>query len=902
MVREEVGYGGNGVFVSYVDNDALLFACSDDNGEGSTTVVGPRIGDKVLSINGVDVSDTKVFMSREEEWRGGKRLSIVVQPLMQEGGEEKKGVGGGVDQESGKRPGVEKESNAAGEVDGHRCEGVSKGGGDQKVQRDKGRMVDGPTEMPKKEKARHQENVEGISMPVFLILNPGGLEGEHGVDVGRNNEEGDEGCVVFEHVCGVEGVYLNGMGNGGFRQAPRVCDVSQYIKGINGSLITLENLIFEAYRERVCTMSIEIPKVWDKEKSLDFGMKRIYIALKRTGSKLLVLAAEEKVIASRFLEECLGFIHKMIILFFKSVEECLARHERVHKYAKKCSKNELGNFQELVERCTQRYYVTSHSLSFGFAMNAYERSLITPKELLAKVRHVMGKLEACNRERLVASLMYTHPYICLGSSVYYKGHSLLNSICLEGKDLEKLVLLYYDVHRVSHSREGSRITVFRKIHFDPFISTFSRALYEDHTAESYDASFPSDFYILIIGKGRLLLTLLLQANVSDSVPLPIDPLLVNEGYRALSLLGEKTMLSAMEAALMDGEVYPQTTSAVRYATKKDGVSSRNNGLHDMSTDTLNETIESDLNERPGLSKASSALPTALSRRRSSLADILNVFVPKKDSAKTPEKRSKTMSYDVLNESLASLGSPKTDKHKPKSEQRPSSTSNGASERPSSSKSTRRTLFKSKSMTTPSKANQSIQSLNTSDSESDEKERMVGTGPESILPFDILQITEGVHNVLFEFVDVNVGKGLMVTSLPFNSLHQKNPNLDNILAIQFQKSCVAMHSIFSNKGLFGIGTISEYSSKFTLSMPFEYEVIDTIKTNEPSLSSSKFKLWRRSRSFKETRMAREEFEVTFWVTGRVFHTPVQHELYICHHESIPQDMTELAYKIFFGRAT
>ncbi|XP_050305773.1 protein inturned [Anthonomus grandis grandis] len=141
-----------------------------------------------------------------------------------------------------------------------------------------------------------------------------------------------------------------------------------------------------------------------------------------------------------------------------------------------------------------------------------------------------------------------------------------------------------------------------------------------------------------------------------------------------------------------------------------------------------------------------------------------------------------------------------------------------------------------------------------------------------------QLTSGRYNVLYHFVHIDATEGMLVTPVEFN---QKSPTYQLILN-NFRRCCQSIHDVFKstlkfkslptqdigksliNKSLIAI---KEYG------MLFECPFSDGLKDADN----------KRART-------------SYWVVGRLFHTPHPKELYICYQDAVPQNLVELAFKI------
>ncbi|KAJ6645236.1 Protein inturned, partial [Pseudolycoriella hygida] len=129
------------------------------------------------------------------------------------------------------------------------------------------------------------------------------------------------------------------------------------------------------------------------------------------------------------------------------------------------------------------------------------------------------------------------------------------------------------------------------------------------------------------------------------------------------------------------------------------------------------------------------------------------------------------------------------------------------------------------------------------------------------------VTAGRDNVLFHYVQLEIGQGVLLSSTGTS----KNSSIIQ----SFRKACLLIHTILQN------------------TLRFRYLLSQEI--NKPN--------WHRSLvAIKEhgTLISIEDSEdsngsVEFWVIGRLFSTPPK-ELYVCHRADVPQNLVELAFRL------
>ncbi|TRY75063.1 hypothetical protein TCAL_00628 [Tigriopus californicus] len=158
------------------------------------------------------------------------------------------------------------------------------------------------------------------------------------------------------------------------------------------------------------------------------------------------------------------------------------------------------------------------------------------------------------------------------------------------------------------------------------------------------------------------------------------------------------------------------------------------------------------------------------------------------------------------------------------------------------------------------------------------------GSDEFVRYQVSQLTLSPENTLFHYIHLEVGQGVYLAPLspPKSPLH-------SALIENFRATCQIIHSTF------------QVSLK-------SREMVRTLKTSpKPWLNRSLVAVKEQALLFHwtpdpvtETKPPAKNMPVlSYWVCGRLFLGANPRECYICYHESAPQDMIELAFRLAHG---
>ncbi|KAG7163869.1 inturned-like [Homarus americanus] len=161
----------------------------------------------------------------------------------------------------------------------------------------------------------------------------------------------------------------------------------------------------------------------------------------------------------------------------------------------------------------------------------------------------------------------------------------------------------------------------------------------------------------------------------------------------------------------------------------------------------------------------------------------------------------------------------------------------------------------------------------------------------------IRVTSGKDGVLFHLVQLEVGEGVIIQSRPSTmssspiispvavspisaSPSQPPPPFHAQVLQSFRSTCAHIHHVL-HAAVRGKEPNGNYSGSTSLSGIKEHGILFTYT---PPTTDGGSTGKRRPQSF------------SYWVVGRLLLAPYQREVYVCYHDSIPQNVLELAFKV------
>nr|CAD7599221.1 unnamed protein product [Timema genevievae] len=140
-----------------------------------------------------------------------------------------------------------------------------------------------------------------------------------------------------------------------------------------------------------------------------------------------------------------------------------------------------------------------------------------------------------------------------------------------------------------------------------------------------------------------------------------------------------------------------------------------------------------------------------------------------------------------------------------------------------------------------------------------------------------KLTAGEHNVLFHYVHLDLTEGILLCP-PVDRTVASSGRLAEILN-NFRRSCQVIHVLLRNtvhfKKLLAQDVAKCHLNKSLIAIK-EHGVLFQCQ--------------------EETSTKKTAPTFTYWVVGRLFFTPSPREVYVCYHDSAPQNMVEIAFRL------
>lgn len=126
-----------------------------------------------------------------------------------------------------------------------------------------------------------------------------------------------------------------------------------------------------------------------------------------------------------------------------------------------------------------------------------------------------------------------------------------------------------------------------------------------------------------------------------------------------------------------------------------------------------------------------------------------------------------------------------------------------------------------------------------------------------------RLTAGDKNYLYHYVHLDMVEGILLSSIPIQSTSK-----DNKILVNFNKCVHVIHRLLHN----------------TVRFKMLNQDIDKTVINRSLIA------------VKEHGVLFEWENTAFWVIGRLYTNPHPKELYVCHQDSAPQNLIEIAFRL------
>ena len=166
----------------------------------------------------------------------------------------------------------------------------------------------------------------------------------------------------------------------------------------------------------------------------------------------------------------------------------------------------------------------------------------------------------------------------------------------------------------------------------------------------------------------------------------------------------------------------------------------------------------------------------------------------------------------------------------------------------------------------------------------------------MVTYQVSQLSISPDNTIFHFLHLDVGEGVFLAPLSPPGGPYHNAVLDN-----FRSACQIIHSSFqmtirskdlvkSREAGQGLNQVSQrpWLNKSLVAVKEQGMLFHYNPSDDEDLMNSTTNSSKKNMSI-----------LSYWVAGRLFLSPHPRECYVCYHDSAPQVMIELAFRLAFG---
>ncbi|RVE48839.1 hypothetical protein evm_006489 [Chilo suppressalis] len=571
-------------------------------------------------------------------------------------------------------------------------------------------------------------------------------------------------------------------------------------------------------------------------------------------SDLLLVAFPNKQVDLFATSKVCGYIVRILEFLYGSLKSCFTKPNNVDK---------LDNlfcliFLSMLENGQNSDFPMSVS-NFEDLLAAH--TVILPLEVKVQVDDAITELEAADYREWTDDVdNFQRLYTVIGACLYYSGHLL--STHLQNEDLKEIhaYIKLTGILGLSVEKEIEKLVVWKEV----FINEHRKQNKND--GNEYRIPL-GRWFLLLVGKGHFLLATLMEAGgcTEDAVGVtPPSAFYVEECESCLELLYD-VGLNKYLASWFSSNTMPQVETSPEYLTK---VGKKLRDLNNLKSDA---TLRSSTLKLP---KFQSDL-----KKRHSSSEQINVGTSTSDSnifnygshhslynqwysgtQKSYRHSSLDVSYSEDSNSLKSNSEISDDRvqgRRADREQR-----------------TRRDSSGSDSDWDKQDGSRTSSNIDVSDIR------------KSLLN-DIDQatthrITAGDDNVLFHFMQLEYGTGILIA--PVKNIETRANNiLYSFILKTFRSACQRIHELLQHSIRFKTNQASSNPLNKILIAVKEYGMLFQAPPNV----------------MNQCGLIKKNMEpFQFWVVGRIFSEPEPRELYVCYHESVPQDLSEVAYLLSY----
>ncbi|XP_050674593.1 protein inturned [Leptidea sinapis] len=575
-----------------------------------------------------------------------------------------------------------------------------------------------------------------------------------------------------------------------------------------------------------------------------YNSKLINIAYAGNYNDLLLVAIPNNVVDVFSIKKLIVSIVKVIEFLYGSLKSCFTKPNNVDKLD--CLFSRM--FVSLMYKIDKEKVNLNKEVFVEDILGASTVSL--PTEVKIQIDDAITELEAADYQEWTDDIEnFQRLYTVIGACLYYSGHLL--SSHLQDNDLKEInaYLRLNGILQLSVDKEIEKLVMWREVYIHEHRNQSS--------SDNTDYRIPNGrWFMLIVGKGHFVLATLMEAGgcTEDAVGVtPPSPFYVEECESCLELLfdmGLDKYLFTMFISNTQPQVQTSPETLTKQGKKKDSASK--------------EIIRSATLK---LSKSHT------DKRRHNSSEHINTAEPIHHT------------HSVSHHNLYAQWYGKQYRH--------SSLDVSYSEDSGSLKSTSEVSEDRVAGRRADREQKSRRNSSGSDSDWDKQDGSRSSNMDNMSDIRksllneldnvaVKWITAGQENVLFHFVNFESERGILLA--PVRSIEaQANNLLYSFIVATFRSACKRIHELLQHGIKFKINqSASECLNKILVAVK-EYGIL--FEAPQEILNQCGV-----SKKHPET--------FSFWVVGRVFSEPEPRELYVCYHESVPQDLTEVAYMLSY----
>ncbi|XP_072039434.1 protein inturned-like [Amphiura filiformis] len=619
--------------------------------------------------------------------------------------------------------------------------------------------------------------------------------------------------------------------------------VASKLSSVHGLYITLGDMLQNITNSRIQSSSIIL------------GDELVHLGYHKFGSELLVVAVPGSQVAVFQLICIVNNIVRLMCFMYKTLDSAFLderNHPRLH---------------HLFGLLFQRLLLTENLQSIKTNSNAFQeglpgvRWLDLPEEVKVHIDSSLNELESAD----FADMSDEHyddrrPYVILGSSLFYKGYVIANH--LPNEDLQDIAIycLNYSLMVLCAEQPLGQLVIWREVFPTRRRSTTMTAPIPGYVEPQ------GRCFLLIVGIRHSLLCVLLEtggcATHIEGKP-PPDPFYVDQVRATLLHLETLNVPNTCQNRLQCPPI-PALSSADWFFPSRRNTS--DSGAPPLPIQT--PPMLSKLHSQSPL-RGRRLFPTDPSLRRRSASPS---SVSQRNLRSASPKRASIGGTSIGGTSIGSKGDSDNE-----SENSPFNS------RPNSVASSPALGRKDSDLSTASGGSSELYKVSRNQRLIPDPYSMLQPGfREADACYTATKLTAGSDNILFHYVDLDITQGVLAT--PTHShINLLQGGVHNKLIHNFHRCCIHIRQILHQSQMkpkqeqcstrprrtSGLGRVREHGVMFKCNP----ENLNPDKKNPPSMN--------------------------YWVVGRTVNEPHPRELYVCYHESAPQNVIQLAFKLSYG---